>query len=54
MKTNYEHFCEKLLLLTYEVVTWCYGQILEQLSPSEYDEKYKTWNMSDLPIIPNP
>lgn len=37
-----------------EVVTWCYGHILEQLSPSEYDEKYKAWKMSDLPIIPNP
>ena len=37
-----------------EVVTWCYGHILEQLSPSEYDEKYKAWKMSDLPIVPNP
>lgn len=37
-----------------EVVTWCYGHILEQLSPSEYDERYKTWSMSDLPIVPNP
>ena len=37
-----------------EVVTWCYGHVLEQLSPSEYDERYKNWSMSDLPIIPNP
>lgn len=37
-----------------DVVTWCYGHILDQLSPSEYDEKYKAWKMSDLPIVPNP
>ena len=24
-----------------EIVTWCYGHILEQLNPSEYDEKYQ-------------
>ena len=35
-----------------EIVTWCYGHILEQLNPSEYDEKYKKWLMEDLPIIP--
>ena len=36
-----------------EVVTWCYGHILEQLNPSEYDEKYQWWRMEDLPIIPS-
>jgi DNA topoisomerase-3 len=36
-----------------EVVTWCYGHILEQLNPSEYDEKYQWWRMEDLPIMPN-
>lgn len=35
-----------------EIVTWCYGHILEQLNPSEYDEKYQKWRMEDLPIIP--
>lgn len=33
-----------------EVVTWCYGHILEHFSPSEYDDRYKTWSMLDLPI----
>ena len=24
-----------------DIVTWCFGHILEQLNPDEYDEKYK-------------
>ncbi len=36
-----------------EIVTWCYGHILEQLNPDEYDEKYKKWRMEDLPIVPD-
>ena len=34
-----------------EIVTWCYGHILERLSPDEYAEKYKYWHMEDLPIV---
>ena len=34
------------------VVTWCFGHILEQFSPDDYDEKYKSWDMSLIPIIP--
>lgn len=37
-----------------QIVTWCFGHILEQLKPDEYDEKYKKWDFADLPIIPNP
>ena len=36
-----------------DVVTWCFGHILEQYNPDEYDEKYKKWNLLDLPIIPS-
>ena len=36
-----------------EIVTWCYGHILEQLNPSDYDAKYQQWRMEDLPIVPN-
>ena len=36
-----------------EIVTWCYGHILEQLNPSEYAEKYRAWRMEDSPIIPS-
>ena len=36
-----------------EIVTWCYGHILKQLNPDEYAEKYRSWRMEDLPIIPS-
>lgn len=35
------------------IVTWCFGHILEQWDPEQYDERYKKWNMDDLPIIPS-
>jgi DNA topoisomerase III len=35
-----------------QIVTWCYGHILENLKPNEYDPKYEKWNMADLPICP--
>ena len=34
------------------IVTWGFGHILRQAEPNEYDEKYRRWDMSDLPIIP--
>lgn len=36
-----------------DIVTWCIGHILEQAEPDAYDEKYKKWQLADLPIIPN-
>ncbi|MCL9774581.1 DNA topoisomerase III [Vibrio methylphosphonaticus] len=35
-----------------DVVTWCIGHLLEQVEPDVYDDRYKKWNMLDLPIIP--
>ena len=35
-----------------DVVTWCIGHILEQTDPDAYDEKYKKWQLVDLPIVP--
>ena len=35
-----------------DTVTWCFGHILRQYEPDEYDEKYKKWNIDDLPIVP--
>ncbi|CAH0525467.1 DNA topoisomerase III [Vibrio hippocampi] len=35
-----------------DVVTWCIGHLLEQVEPDAYDDRYKKWNMHDLPIIP--
>ena len=33
-------------------VTWCVGHLLELKEPSEYDPRYKKWNLDDLPIVP--
>lgn len=34
------------------IVTWCFGHLLEQFQPDDYDEKYKSWSIDYLPIIP--
>ena len=34
------------------VVTWGFGHLLQPADPDAYDEKYKRWNLQDLPIIP--
>ena len=36
-----------------DVVTWCFGHILEQAMPEDYDEKYHSWRIEDLPIFPS-
>ena len=33
-------------------VTWCIGHLLETAPPDSYDDRYKRWNLDDLPIIP--
>ena len=35
-----------------DCVTWAAGHLLEQAMPEAYDEKYKHWNVADLPIFP--
>ncbi|MDA0147027.1 DNA topoisomerase III [Vibrio sp. LaRot3] len=35
-----------------DVVTWCIGHLLEQVEPDVYDERYRKWNLADLPIVP--
>lgn len=35
------------------VVTHCIGHLVGQMMPEGYDEKWKQWNLSNLPIIPN-
>ncbi|MFK7694004.1 DNA topoisomerase III [Paenibacillus sp. HJGM_3] len=34
------------------VVTWALGHLVTLAEPEDYDAKYKTWNMEDLPILP--
>jgi len=33
-------------------VTWCFGHILENFQPEDYDAKFAKWNLDDLPILP--
>jgi len=35
-----------------QVVTWAIGHLLEDFMPHEYDERYRKWNLEDLPIVP--
>lgn len=34
------------------VVSWAVGHLVTLAEPEDYDEKYKKWNLSQLPIIP--
>ncbi|MDO5714214.1 MAG: DNA topoisomerase 3 [Tissierellia bacterium] len=34
------------------VISWCIGHLIGMATPEVYDEKYKTWRIEDLPIIP--
>ena len=35
------------------VVTWAVGHLVQLADPDEYDKKFKTWRMPDLPIVPD-
>jgi len=35
------------------VVTWAVGHLVQLADPDEYDPKFKTWRMPDLPIVPD-
>ncbi|UQZ81578.1 DNA topoisomerase 3 [Paenibacillus konkukensis] len=34
------------------VVTWALGHLVTLAEPEDYDAKYKTWNLEDLPLLP--
>ena len=34
------------------IVTWALGHLVELAEPEDYDRKYSTWKLEDLPIIP--
>ncbi len=34
-------------------VSWCVGHLVSMVNPDAYDDKYKKWNLDDLPILPN-
>ncbi|TMU87682.1 DNA topoisomerase III [Bacillus sp. BHET2] len=34
------------------IVTWALGHLVTLAEPESYDERYKTWNLEDLPMLP--
>lgn len=34
------------------VVTWALGHLVTLAEPDDYDERYRTWKMEDLPMLP--
>lgn len=34
------------------IVTWALGHLVSLADPEEYNKRYKTWNMEDLPMLP--
>lgn len=35
------------------IVTWALGHLVTLADPESYDEKYKKWNLEDLPMLPD-
>lgn len=35
------------------IVTWALGHLVTLADPEAYDEKYKSWKIEDLPMLPN-
>lgn len=35
------------------IVTWALGHLVTLADPESYDDKYKTWKLEDLPMVPN-
>ncbi|MFC0269440.1 DNA topoisomerase III [Kushneria aurantia] len=33
-------------------VSWCFGHLLEQAAPEEYEARFKQWRLDHLPILP--
>ena len=34
------------------IVTWALGHLVTLADPEAYDVKYKNWNLTDLPMLP--
>lgn len=35
------------------IVSWCVGHLIKMSNPESYDEKYRKWDIGDLPIFPD-
>ena len=44
--------CQGYTVCGNDAVTWCFGHLLEQYDPDDYDEAWKLWRRSSLPMIP--
>lgn len=36
------------------IVTWALGHLVELYDPQDYDKRLESWNMEDLPMLPEP
>ncbi|NBG87270.1 DNA topoisomerase III [Isachenkonia alkalipeptolytica] len=36
------------------IVTWALGHLVTLQTPEKYDKRYQSWNMEDLPMLPEP
>ena len=34
-----------------DMITWCYGHMLQLMDPEDYDPKYQQWSFEHLPIV---
>lgn len=34
------------------LVSWCFGHLIELAEPQNYDDRYRTWDIESLPIVP--
>jgi len=35
-----------------DVISWCFGHLLEMAEPDDYNAAYKRWSFNTLPILP--
>ena len=44
--------CEGYMEGNNYLISWCVGHLVELSEPESYNESYKKWRLSDLPILP--
>ena len=44
--------CQGYMVCGNDVVTWCFGHLLELYDPDDYNETWMLWRRSSLPMIP--
>ena len=36
------------------IITWALGHLVTLANPEDYDKKYSSWDLNELPMLPNP